>query len=92
MRRNAKAVNFGIIYGISSYGLSENIGITPKEASKFINDYLDTYPGIKNYMDNSISDAHKNGYVKTLFNRYRTLPELENKNYMIRSGAERMDL
>ena len=92
MRRNAKAVNFGIIYGISSYGLSENIGITPKEASKFIEEYLTTYPGIKNYMDNSISEAHKNGYVKTLFNRYRTLPELENKNYMIRSGAERMAL
>lgn len=92
MRRNAKAVNFGIIYGISSYGLSENIGITPKEASSFIDDYLNTYPGIKNYMDNVVSDAHKNGYVKTLFNRYRTLPELENKNYMIRSGAERMAL
>lgn len=92
MRRAAKAVNFGIIYGISSYGLSTNIGITPKEAAKFIDDYLITYPGIKNYMDNVISDAHSNGYVKTLFNRYRTLPELENKNYMIRSGAERMSL
>ena len=92
MRRNAKAVNFGIIYGISNYGLSENIGITPKEAANFIESYLNTYPGIKNYMDSSISDAHKNGYVKTLFNRYRTLPELENKNYMIRSGAERMAL
>lgn len=92
MRRAAKAVNFGIIYGISSYGLSTNIGITPKEASKFIDDYLTTYPGIKNYMDSVISEAHQNGYVKTLFNRYRTLPELENKNYMIRSGAERMAL
>ena len=92
MRRNAKAVNFGIIYGISSFGLSENIGITPKEAAKFIEDYLVTYPGIKNYMDKSIEDAHKNGYVKTLFNRYRTLPELENKNYRIRSSAERMAL
>lgn len=92
MRRAAKAVNFGIIYGISSYGLSTNIGITPKEAAKFIDDYLITYPGIKNYMDNVISDAHQTGYVKTLFNRYRTLPELENKNYMIRSGAERMAL
>ncbi len=92
MRRAAKAVNFGIIYGISSYGLSTNIGITPKEAAKFIDDYLITYPGIKNYMDSVISDAHQKGYVKTLFNRYRTLPELENKNYMIRSGAERMAL
>ena len=92
MRRNAKAVNFGIIYGISSYGLSENINITPKEASVFIDNYLNTYPGIKNFMDTTISEAHKNGYVKTLFNRYRTLPELNNKNYMIRSSAERMAL
>lgn len=92
MRRNAKAVNFGIIYGISSYGLSENIGITPKEAAKFIDDYLLTYPGIKKYMDDVVAQAHELGYVKTLFNRYRTLPELENKNYMIRSGAERMAL
>lgn len=92
MRRNAKAVNFGIIYGISSFGLSENIGCTPKEAAKFIEDYYATYPGIKNYMDNVIFNAHKNGYVKTLYNRRRTLPDLENKNYMIRSGAERMAL
>ena len=92
MRRNAKAVNFGIIYGISSYGLSENIGITPKEAGKFINDYLETYPGIADYMENCKKEAHTNGYVKTLFNRRRTLPELENKNYMIRAGAERMAL
>lgn len=92
MRRNAKAVNFGIIYGISSYGLSENIGVTPKEAQNFIESYYATYPGIKNYMDNIIIDAHKNGYVKTMFNRRRTLPDLENKNYMIRSSAERMAL
>ncbi len=92
MRRNAKAVNFGIIYGISGYGLSENIGITPKEAKAFIDDYLNTYPGIKQYMDNTISEAHKLGYVKTLLNRKRTIPELNNKNYMIRSGAERMAL
>ena len=92
MRRNAKAVNFGIIYGISSYGLSENIGISPKEAQQFIDNYLITYPGIKKYMDDTIRDAHEKGYVKTLFNRYRTLPELNNKNYMIRSSAERMAL
>ena len=92
MRRTAKAVNFGIIYGISGFGLSENIGITPKEASKFIEEYLLTYPGVKMYMDNVINKAHQDGYVKTLFNRYRTLPELANKNYMIRSSAERMAL
>ena len=63
MRRIAKAVNFGIIYGISGYGLSENIGITPGEAKKFIDDYLNTYPGIQKYMDETIAGAHKDGYV-----------------------------
>jgi DNA polymerase-1 len=92
MRRMAKAVNFGIIYGISGYGLSENLGIAPNEASKFIKDYLSIYPGIKAYMDNVIKDAHANGYVRTLFNRKRNIPELNNKNYMIRAGGERMAL
>ena len=92
MRRTAKAVNFGIIYGISSYGLSENIDYSPKEAAKFIDNYFAAYPGIKEYMDKVVVEAHKNGFVKTLFNRKRTIPELENKNYMIRSGAERMAL
>ena len=92
MRRVAKAVNFGIIYGISSFGLSENLNINPKQASKFIEDYLSTYPGIKEYMDNTILKAHNDGYVVTLFNRKRTIPELNNKNYMIRSSAERMAL
>lgn len=92
MRRSAKAVNFGIIYGISSYGLSENIGINPREASEFIKSYLEMYPGVKKYMDDTIALAHEEGYVRTLFNRKRTIPELSNKNYMIRSGAERMAL
>lgn len=92
MRRNAKAVNFGIIYGISSYGLSENIGVSPKEAGEFIKNYLETYPGIQKYMDDTIEQAHKDGYVRTMLNRKRTIPELANKNYMIRSGAERMAL
>lgn len=92
MRRNAKAVNFGIIYGISGYGLSEQIGVTPKEANEFINNYLNTYPGIKKYMDDTIAKAHEEGYVRTLFNRKRTIPELSNKNYMIRSGGERIAL
>ena len=91
-RRVAKAVNFGIIYGISSFGLSENLNINPKQAQQFIDDYLNTYPGIKEYMDKSIMSAHNDGYVLTLFNRKRTIPELNNKNYMIRSGAERMAL
>lgn len=91
-RRIAKAVNFGIIYGISGYGLSENVGITPSEAKKFIDEYLKTYPGINEYMNNTIKQAHVDGYVKTLFNRKRNIPELDNKNYMIRSSGERMAL
>ena len=91
-RRIAKAVNFGIIYGISGYGLSENIGITPKEAKKFIDDYLETYPVIQKYMDDTIANAHLNGYVKTMFNRKRNIPELSNSNYMIKSAGERIAL
>ena len=92
MRRMAKAVNFGILYGISGFGLSENLNINKKEATKFIDEYYETYPGIKKYQDECIEKAHKDGYVKTLFGRIRTISELENKNYMIRSGAERMAL
>ncbi|MBR1377395.1 MAG: DNA polymerase I [Bacilli bacterium] len=92
MRRMAKAVNFGIIYGISEYGLAENIGITNKEAKEFIANYMNTYPEINKYMEDTISFAHKNGYVKTLFGRIRNIPELENKNYMIRKMGERMAL
>lgn len=92
MRRNAKAVNFGIIYGISSYGLAEDLEISPKEAKAFINKYFETYPGIKNYMDNTIEKAHLDGYVKTIMNRKRVIDELHNSNYMIRSMGERMAL
>jgi len=92
MRRIAKAVNFGIIYGISSYGLSENLQIHPGEAKSFIDNYLTTYPGIKEYMDNTIEEAHKTGYVKTLMGRIRSIPELANKNFIIRSGGERIAL
>lgn len=91
-RRVAKAVNFGIIYGISSYGLSENLNIPTYEAKGFIDNYLNTYPGIKEYMDKTIEKAHELGYVKTLFNRIRIIPELQNKNYMIRQAGERMAL
>ena len=92
MRRIAKAVNFGIIYGISGYGLSENIGITPKEAKSFIDDYLNTYPGIKNYMDETVKQAHIDGFVHTMFNRKRNIPELNNQNYLIRNAGERIAL
>ncbi len=91
-RRMAKAVNFGIIYGISSFGLSENIGTTPAEAKQFIENYMHTYPGIQEYMNQTIQKAHEDGFVKTLFNRKRYIPELENKNYMIRSSGERIAL
>ena len=92
MRRIAKAVNFGIIYGISSFGLSENLHIRPKEAKEFIDSYLQTYPGVKQYMDDIIKKAYENGYVRTLFNRKRTISELQNKNYMIRQSGERIAL
>ena len=92
MRRNAKAVNFGILYGISSFGLSEDLGINVKEAKKFIDDYLETYPGIQEYMEKEKAEAYKNGYVRTLMNRKRVIEELNNKNYMIRSSGERMAL
>ena len=92
MRRTAKAVNFGILYGISSFGLSEDLGIDIKTAKDFIDNYLETYPGIKEYMDKEKQDAYKNGYVKTLMNRKRVIEELQNKNYMVRSAGERIAL
>lgn len=92
MRSTAKAVNFGIVYGISGYGLSENTGLTPNEAKKFIDNYLNTYEEIKTYMDNTIKEVHDKKYVKTLFNRIRTIEEVNNTNYMIRQAGERMAL
>ena len=92
MRRVAKAVNFGIIYVISGFGLGENIGVGAKEAQQFINTYLQTYPGIKEYMDRSIKDAYSNGYVKTMFGRKRNIPELKNTVYTIRQSGERIAL
>ena len=92
MRRTAKAVNFGIIYGISGFGLSEDLGIDVGSAKKFIDEYLNTYPGIKEYMNNVIEDAHDKGYVTTIMNRKRVIEELNNNNYIIRSQGERMAL
>ena len=92
MRRKAKAVNFGILYGISSFGLSEDLGIDIKEAKEFIDNYLKTFPGIQEYMEKEKEEAYKNGYVKTLMNRKRVVEELKSKNYMIRSSGERMAL
>lgn len=92
MRRQAKAVNFGILYGISSYGLAEDIGIPVKEAKEFINKYFETYPGVKDYMDKEIDEAKRTGYVKTIMNRKRVIEELKSSNYMVRSMGERMAL
>ena len=92
MRRNAKAVNFGILYGISSFGLSEDLGIDITTAKDFIDNYLETYPGIVDYMENQKAEAYKYGYVTTLMNRKRVIEELNSKNYLIRSSGERMAL
>lgn len=91
-RRNAKAVNFGILYGISSFGLSEDLGINVKEAKNFIDNYLETFPGIKDYMNNLIAKAHENGYVKTMFGRKRVIDEIKSANYMVKTSGERMAL
>ncbi len=92
MRRVAKAVNFGIIYGISGFGLGENLDINPKDAKKFIDTYLETYPGIDKYMQETIKNAKETGYVRTLFNRKRNIPELKNPVYTIRQSGERIAL
>ena len=92
MRRQAKAVNFGILYGISSFGLAEDLGISVKEAKSFIDKYFETYSGIKNYMDSVVKDAYEKGYVTTIMNRKRKITELNNTNYMIRQQGERMAL
>ena len=92
MRRCAKAVNFGIIYGISSFGLSEDLNIDVRDAKTFIDNYLNAYPGIKKFMNDTIKDAYDKGYVKTIMGRKRTIEELKNKNFMVRSQGERMAL
>ncbi|PAE24144.1 DNA polymerase I [Bacillus sp. 7894-2] len=89
MRRHAKAVNFGIVYGISDYGLSQSLGITRKEAGKFIDRYLESYPGVKQYMDDITHEAKQKGYVSTLLHRRRYLPEITSRNFNLRSFAER---
>ncbi|CUA78794.1 DNA polymerase I [Anoxybacillus suryakundensis] len=89
MRRQAKAVNFGIVYGISDYGLSQNLGITRKEAAEFIERYFQSYPGVKRYMQEIIQDAKQKGYVTTLLHRRRYLPDITSSNFNVRSFAER---
>ena len=90
LRRNAKAVNFGIVYGISSFGLSQGLSISKKEAAEYIERYFETYPGVKEYLDRLIAMAKKNGYAETLFGRRRPVPELRDSNFMKRSFGERV--
>lgn len=92
MRRQAKAVNFGILYGISSFGLSEDLGIPVKEAKDFINRYFETYPGVKDYMNKEIEEAKVKGYVKTIMNRKRVISELSSSNYNVKAMGERIAL
>lgn len=89
MRRQAKAVNFGIVYGISDYGLSQSLGITRKKAKIFIDDYLDSFPGVKQYMSDIVKDAKAQGYVETLLHRRRYIPDITSRNFNLRSFAER---
>ena len=89
-RRNAKAVNFGIVYGISSYGLSEDLSISPKEAKQYIDHYFETYPKIKEFLDGTVAKAKEEGCVRTLYNRRRPVPELSSSNFMQRSFGERI--
>ena len=89
-RRNAKAVNFGIVYGISSFGLSQGLSITRKEAAEYIDKYFETYPDIKAFLDGLVEKAKDCGYAETLFGRRRPIPELSSGNFMQRSFGERV--
>lgn len=88
-RRNAKAVNFGVVYGISDFGLSNNLGISRKEAKNYIDTYFERFPGIKNYMETIVREARDKGYVETLYKRRRELPEINSRNFNVRNFAER---
>ena len=89
MRRDAKAVNFGIVYGISDFGLSQNLGISRQAAKKYIDTYFERYPNVKKYMQDIVKKAKEDGYVETLYHRRRYLPDIHAKNFNVRSFAER---
>lgn len=91
-RSEAKAVNFGIIYGISDYGLSQNLNIPRKEAKEYIDNYMASYPSIKEYMDSIVEKAKEDGYVETLFKRRRYVPEINSRNFNVRSFGQRVAL
>lgn len=88
-RRNAKAVNFGVVYGISDFGLSNNLGISRKEAKRYIETYFDRFPGIKQYMENIVREARDKGYVETIYHRRREIPDINSRNFNVRNFAER---
>ena len=89
-RRRAKAVNFGIVYGLSDFGLSRDLRIPRKEAAGYIERYFERYHGVREFLDKTVADAHESGYVTTLYGRRRELPAINSRNYMQRSNAERM--
>ena len=89
-RRNAKAVNFGIVYGISSFSLSQDLSISKKEAAEYIEQYFKTYPKVKLFLETTVEEAKENAYVKTIFGRKRPIPELKSSNFMQRSFGERV--
>ena len=91
-RRHAKAVNFGIVYGISEFSLSEDIGVSRYEARQYIDSYLANYRGVRDYMKQVVEDAREKGYTETLYGRRRYIPELKSSNFNIRQGAERIAL
>ncbi|MDE5778110.1 MAG: DNA polymerase I, partial [Lachnospiraceae bacterium] len=90
MRYKAKAVNFGIVYGISAFGLSEDLNISKKEAEDYIQSYFKTYPGVKSFLDSTVAEAKESGMIKTMFGRIRQIPELTSSNFMQRSFGERV--
>jgi DNA polymerase-1 len=90
MRRNAKAVNFGIVYGISSFGLSQDLSISKKEAAEYIESYFKMFPDIKAFLEKAVSDAKEKGYTVSAFGRRRPMPELQSSNFMTRSFGERV--
>ena len=90
LRRNAKAVNFGVVYGISAFGLSEDLSISRKEALDYINNYFKIYEGVKRFLDKQVADAKEKGYVKTMFGRIRPIPEIKSSNFMTRSFGDRV--
>ena len=89
MRSRAKAVNFGIVYGITGFGLGKQIHVSRKEADEYINSYFEKFQGVKQYMDNMVKNAKEKGYVETLFERRRYIPELKSSNYMVREFGKR---